>query len=369
MKKKLVLFMPSLEGGGVEKNFFLLANYFVRKVNNVTVITISKRFKYKFNKKISFISTKFFFWDNFGRITKYIIALYLLLIEYLNHKNLTVFCFQGNILCILFCKILNIKIIIRPNSSPTGWSQNTLKKFIFSYILKQADRIIVNSIKFKVELKKKLNIDAKCIYNPLNYKEIKKLSKEKIKKKFFKKKSLKMINVGRLVNQKDQITILRAINHIKDKVDISLLIIGEGNKKDELIKYIQENNLEKIVKIKNHTKNPYPYIRSSEVFVLSSLFEGLPNVLLEAITLDCFVISTNCPTGPSEILDKGKGGLLFEASNYRDLSNKIMIFIKNKKEYKKKSKFAHMRLFRFNLNLNLKKYLDVVNDLMLLKSN
>jgi len=284
MKKKLVLFMPSLEGGGVEKNFFLLANYFVRKVNNVTVITISKRFKYKFNKKISFISTKFFFWDNFGRITKYIIALYLLLIEYLNHKNLTVFCFQGNILCILFCKILNIKIIIRPNSSPTGWSQNTLKKFIFSYILKQADRIIVNSIKFKVELKKKLNIDAKCIYNPLNYKEIKKLSKEKIKKKFFKKKSLKMINVGRLVNQKDQITILRAINHIKDKVDISLLIIGEGNKKDELIKYIQENNLEKIVKIKNHTKNPYPYIRSSEVFVLSSLFEGLPNVLLEAIT-------------------------------------------------------------------------------------
>jgi len=61
--------------------------------------------------------------------------------------------------------------------------------------------------------------------------------------------------------------------------------------------------------------------------------------------------------------------LLFEASNYRDLSNKIMIFIKNKKEYKKKSKFAHMRLFRFNLNLNLKKYLDVVNDLMLLKSN
>ena len=236
MKKKLVLFMPSLEGGGVEKNFFLLANYFVRKINNVTVITISKRFKYKFNKKISFISTKFFFWDNFGRITKYIIALYLLLIEYLNDKNLTVFCFQGNILCIVFCKILNIKIIIRPNSSPTGWSQNTLKKFIFSYILKQADRIIVNSIKFKIELKKKLNIDAKCIYNPLNYKEIKRLSKAQIKKKFFKRKSLKMINVGRLVNQKDQITILRAINHIKDKVDISLLIIGEGNKKNELIK-------------------------------------------------------------------------------------------------------------------------------------
>ena len=185
MKKKLVLFMPSLEGGGVEKNLFLLANYFVKKIDNVSVITISKKFKYRFDKKILFISTKYLFWDNFGRVTKYIISLYLLFIEYLKEENLTVFCFQGNILCIIFCKILNIKIIIRPNSSPSGWSQNTLKKIIFSYILRQADRIIVNSISFKIELKKKLNVDAECIYNPLNYREIKKLSKEKIKKNFF----------------------------------------------------------------------------------------------------------------------------------------------------------------------------------------
>ena len=68
----------------------------------------------------------------------------------------------------IFCKIFNIKIIIRPNSSPSGWSQNPLKQFIFTHTLKQADRIIVNSFKFKNELKKKLNIKSKCIYNPLN---------------------------------------------------------------------------------------------------------------------------------------------------------------------------------------------------------
>ena len=84
---------------------------------------------------------------------------------------------------------------------------------------------------FKSELKNKLNINAECIYNPLNYKEIKKLSKKKIEKWSFKKNSLKIINVGRLVDQKDQITILKAINYIKNKVNISLLIIGEGKKK------------------------------------------------------------------------------------------------------------------------------------------
>ena len=368
MKKRLVLFMPSLEGGGVEKNFFLLSNYFIKKLNNVSVITISKKYKYKFNKKIKFISPKYFFWDKFSRIPKYIISLYLLFIEYLKNDNLTVFCFQGNILCIIFCKIFDIKIIIRPNSSPSGWSQNTIKKFIFVYILRCADKIIVNSIRFKREFKKKLNINAICIYNPLNYNEVLELSKKKIKKSIYHKKSLKLINVGRLVEQKDQLTILKAVNYIKDKVNINLLIIGEGDKKDKLIKYIHDNNLQKIVYIKDHTKNPFPYIKSSDIFILSSLFEGLPNVLLEAITLNCFVISANCPTGPSEILDKGKGGLLFKTSDYKDLSNKILSFIANKKECKKKSKFAHTRLYRFDYNLNQKKYFDVVSDLMKLKN-
>tara|TARA_B100000795_G_C22797653_1_gene440199 strand:+ start:792 stop:1895 length:1104 start_codon:yes stop_codon:yes gene_type:complete len=367
MKKKLVLFMPSLEGGGVEKNFFLIANFFVKKLDNISIITISKKYKYKFDKRISFISTKYSFWDNFGRITKYIISLHLLFIEYLNNKNLTVFCFQGNVLCIIFCKIFNIKIVIRPNSSPSGWSQNPLKKFFFSYILRLADIIIVNSIEFKKELKMKLNIDAKCIYNPLNYKEIKKLSGKKIENLFFKNDNLKIISVGRLADQKDQITILKAVNYLKNITNISLLIIGEGNKENKLIKYIHSNNLEKIVKIKKHTKNPFPYIRSSDIFILSSLFEGLPNVLLEAITLNCFVISTDCPTGPSEILDNGKGGILFKTSNYIDLANKILTFIANKKKYKKKLKFAHKRLHRFDYDLNLNKYFNTVDALIKLK--
>ena len=55
MKKKLILFMPSLEGGGVEKNFFIIANFFIKKLDDVSVITISKKYRYKFNKKIYFI--------------------------------------------------------------------------------------------------------------------------------------------------------------------------------------------------------------------------------------------------------------------------------------------------------------------------
>ena len=84
-------------------------------------------------------------------------------------------------------------------------------------------------------------------------------------------------------------------------------------------------------------KKIYPYIKKSDIFILSTKFEGLPNVLLEAITLDKLVISSNCPTGPSEILDNGNGGLLFEVGNYKQLSHKIIFALKNKKKCSKKS--------------------------------
>ena len=91
--------------------------------------------------------------------------------------------------------------------------------------------------------------------------------------------------------------------------------------------YIYKNNLDRTVKILNNISNPFPYFIKSDLFVLSSVFEGLPNVLLEALTLKKFVISTNCSTGPSEILLKGKGGILVPIKDYKNLANKIATLV------------------------------------------
>ena len=116
-------------------------------------------------------------------------------------------CFQANIYCIILCKILKIKIIVRSNSSPSGWANNTLKNLIFKIFLNKADQVIVNSLEFKNELRKSFNLRAECIYNPLNTREIKIKSKENSKKIFSKKKILKIISVGRFVHQKDKVEI------------------------------------------------------------------------------------------------------------------------------------------------------------------
>ena len=359
-QKKLILFMPSVEGGGVEKNFFIISNYLAKKRESVYLITAEK----DLNKKLKNIKIKYpnsEWWRNKGRLKKYIICIFYLFLEILKNRNCLVFSFQANLYAIFLCKFLNIKVVSRSNSSPSGWSRNNLKGLIYKLGLNLADKIIVNSIEFKNEMKKKFNVDAIHIYNPLDKKKIKFLS-NKSTKNLFKKKVLKIINVGRLVDQKDQITLLRSLNILKNKIKFHLIIIGRGKNKPELELYIKENNLRKFVTI-FYSNNPFPHIKNSDLFILSSIFEGLPNVLLEAITLKKFVISSKCPTGPKEILMNEKGGFLFKMKDHNELAKKILIFSKKKKSFQKKIDFSYANLNRFDYHSNLKKYLNVINSL------
>ena len=358
-QKRLIIFMPSIEGGGVEKNLFIISNFLTKKINDISLITISKRFKKKINKKIKFISPRLNFWDSLGRRKKFIVSLFLLLIEIFKDRNLAVFCLQGNIYCTLLCKLLGVKIIVRSNSAPEGWSQNVFKFYCFKYIFKFADEIIVNSLDFKRKFKKRFNLKTLCIYNPLNKKEI--ITKSKIKPKIkFSKKKVNLINVGRFTDQKDQMTLLKAINLLKDKVNFNLLIVGYGKQRNLLLNYINENSLQKKVKIVPYQTNPYNLIKSSDIFILTSLYEGLPNVLLEAQVLKKFIISSNCPTGPREILLNGKAGYLFKVKDYQILSKLILKILRNKNIMHKKIEIGYKNLERFNYEVNLNKYYKII---------
>ena len=155
---------------------------------------------------------------------------------------------------------------------------------------------------------------------------------------------------------------MNAIKLIRHRINVKLLIIGNGNKLEELYRYIKENNLSNNVKILNNIDNPFPYLLRSDLFILSSIFEGLPNVLLEALILNKFVISTNCSTGPSEILLNGKGGLLVPIKNYKKMAENIIYYYRNKKKLKKKLILAKKNLERFDLENNLKKYLNIIEQ-------
>jgi len=141
------------------------------------------------------------------------------------------------------------------------------------------------------------------------------------------------------------------------------MIVGRGINLISMENYINDNNLKKVVKIINFTKNPFPYIKKSNLFILTSTFEGLPNVLLETLVLKKFIISSKCQTGPSEILLNGKGGLLFQVKNHKQLANKINYYFHNKSECNKLLQNSLRSLHRFDGKKNLKKYQDLFKNL------
>lgn len=362
LKKKLVIFMPSIEGGGVEKNLFIVSNYLGKKLSDTKIITADTSNNKKFqnlkiiNPNIKLLKIK-------SRLWKFIICIFELIKIILKNKNIIVLSFQANLYCAIICKLIfNVTLVSRANSSPSGWSSNIFKNFIFKYLLGKIDFIIVNSLLFKKEIDKKFGLKSKCIYNPLNIKQIKLLSKKKVFLKIPKKKLI-LINIGRLVHQKNQITFLKSLNLLKDKLDFFAIILGQGNLRKQLNQFIIKNKLNKKVQIIKYKNNPYPLIKKSDILVHSALYEGLPNVLLEALALKKFVISSDCPTGPREILSNGNGGDLFEPKNYKLLAKKILSYSKNKKMNNKKIKFGYKNLNKFDYQINLEKYLNLIKTL------
>lgn len=332
--KKLIIFNPSIEDGGVEKNLFLISNYLVNKVSSLILITTSIDKKMLFSKKIIFSSINFNFFNRFNRYPRYFFCILLLIYNIIKYRRkVLILAFQANIYAIIISKLLGVNVITRSNTSPSGWNKNFIKQFIFKFFFRRTDLIIVNSFEFKKQLDKLYSVKSRVILNPFNFISIKKKSLEKIDNNFFKKNNLKLINIGRLVDQKDQITILKAIKLVlKKRKSIQLIIVGKGEKEIELENYIKKNDLQDYVKLIGYKNNPFKYINSSDLFILSSKYEGLPNVLIESMFLKKSVISSDCPTGPKEILNNGKYGSLFKVGDYKTLSRLIVNFKKNKKK-------------------------------------
>ena len=354
-KNQIIFFFPLFELGGVEKNFLIVSNYIANQLKyfNFLLITFkeSKFLKKNLNKNISinFVELKISF---LSRRMKFIYCMCKLFIKCLNNPQASIFSFQGNFYALIVAIILKRKIIIRSNVSPEGWTKNYFKKKIFRFLLSKSDLIIVNGEEFKKRFKKFFNLSAVKIYNPI----IKERGNNNFKNNFFQKKTINLINIGRLVKQKNQSEIIEALSTTKCRDKFRLLIIGQGPEKKNLIDLIKRKKLKKLIKISNDQKNKNFYLEKSNIFILSSLYEGFPNVLLEAAIKRKYIISSDCPTGPKEIIKYYKYGELYKKNSIyqlRKIFEKISI---SKKIFSKNKKKISLNHAIFDSQNNLKKY-------------
>ncbi len=133
-----------------------------------------------------------------------------------------------------------------------------------------------------------------------------------------------IISIGRLEPQKDFKTLIKAFDMIKDKHSTwKVKIFGKGDMKDELQEYINSNNLEDRVFLCGRTEKPFMELKRSKVFVLSSHYEGFPNVLCEGMYAGLACISSDCVSGPRELIDDGENGYLFPVGDEKILAEKL----------------------------------------------
>ena len=371
--KNIIIYYPSFERGGVEKILVNLSKFFSEKKINVNLVTIK-------NKNNSFLKqNKFFKIFNIAVRKNFILNRYttslaclLPLIRAMKNKSNTdtiIHSMQSNVAAIIIAKIFGFKVVARNSEDPISSTKYAEEK-IFSKIIfmikflfyHMADGIITNSKGSANSLNKFLFNKSlvRYIYNPYLTKEKIKLTK---KKNYYKKNII--LTVGRLCKQKNFKDLILAFKIFQKQYDnYQLHIIGDGYEKQKLFNLIKVSKLEKKVFLRGWKKKIENDYQKADLFVLPSIYEGLGNVLIDAINHSVPCIATNCKSGPKEILDNGKGGYIVPVKNISALSKKMIFAIKNKKITRKKIKFSKKRLFRFNSENQCKKYLNYLNNIL-----
>jgi glycosyltransferase involved in cell wall biosynthesis len=166
----------------------------------------------------------------------------------------------------------------------------------------------------------------RVIYNPIITPELLEKAQEPVDHPWFAVDAPPVVlGVGRLVGQKDFSTLIRAFALVRQARPARLMILGNnGGSKPTLEALIQELGLAEDVAMPGFVKNPYAYMEKAAVFALSSRWEGFGNVIAEALAVGTPVVSTNCQSGPSEILDQGKYGTLVPVGDHQALAAAIL---------------------------------------------
>lgn len=374
--KKMVFFINSLDSGGAERVMSNLLNSFIN-THDCYLILIHDDIFYTLDDRVNiiYLHEK----KDLSKLTKFlrlpIIAFKLAKIIKKNKFNRIVsFLTRANYINILSNIFINHKVIINERAMPSLQYNNgingKINRFLIKILYPKSSFCLTNSYGNMIDLKDNFNIKKlSFVHNPFNIKMIEEMSKEKIK---IDKKRFTFITIGRLDKGKNHMLMLEALKYI----NADLLIIGNGELKNELNLYIKNNNLEDKVYLLGKKENPFCFLSIADSFIFTSNHEGFPNVLVEALVCGLPIISTDCLSGPREILapssdpnfqltndiELAEYGILTPIKNTNKLVESMNLIINNKilrKEYQEKAK---QRANDFRIEKIINEYKSIIND-------
>lgn len=359
---KIAIYIPSMGGGGAERIMQILANEFFEKGCDVDLLLCDNSGPYiqLIKSGVNIVDLK----------AKRVLLSILPLTRYLKTQKPDIVLSaltHANAVALIALKLSGVKsrVIISERNSFRIYLTNSEK--IFSFFLRLIMRIVypwsyaITAVSEGVSdelriLLPKQRKKIKTIYNPVITSDYIDLMNEPLDHPWLSEKTVPcIISAGRLEKVKDYSTLISAFSEVIKKRKVRLIILGDGSERNRLWQQVSELGLEKSVDLLGFVKNPLAYFKKADLFVLSSRSEGLPGVLIQAMACDLPIVSTDCISGPSEILENGKYGRLVPVGDV-DAMAKAMYDSLNENSHPD----VKIRAMDFTISNSVDKYLEIM---------
>jgi len=331
MNRKTIAFViQSLNSGGAERVVSILTGELVKKYHVVIIMNARSDPFYPIHPEVKIVHCleEVAPSSNFLQAIRQNYRLVKMMWKHLNKNKVDVciaFITSTNILAIIASRLAKIPIIISERNYPgiEDLQVPALWKWLRRLTYPMANMLVVQTQAIKEYYLPKIKEEKIAVIpNPINpdFNSTVAGGRQNV-----------VLNVGRLADQKAQDLLIRAFAQLKPS-GWKLHIVGEGNNRSRLEELIAELKMNDCIELKGKSTDIERYYLGSKIFAFTSIFEGFPNALLEAMHFGLACVSTNCPTGPSDLIEDGVNGYLIPVNDQAALEKKLQQLMLNEKE-------------------------------------
>ena len=363
----IAIFSPTISAGGSEKVLAMLASGFVGKGHPVERLVAHQRERQVCNDSTGNVLARGLgarrVLGTIGPLAKLLKnerpRCLLSSLTYANIVAIVAVLLSRSSVPVIVREAINVSAYAKLSSS----RRNRILPWLVRLFYRHADVVIAPSEGVRDDLVRNLGVRSdkvKVIYNPVDTDAVKKASSLPLDHPWFRNKTVPIVvSVARLDESKDFETLVEAASIVNARQVVHFVVVGDGPERNRIESLIVEHGVNEVMHLVGHQNNPYRFIKQADLFVHASRAEGLPNVVIEALVLGQRIVSTDCPSGPREILEDGKHGRLVPMRDPSSMAIAILDALGSRDNVD-----YVLAVRRFSLERVIESYINVVKEVV-----